>query len=65
MEQSLREPVILMAYPFGKPGRHFRNEPTQIAVGTSYEYAAMVLFRAVTPHDSVCVNDFETSGHGI
>jgi peptidoglycan/xylan/chitin deacetylase (PgdA/CDA1 family) len=52
MEQRLGEPVTLMAYPFGKPGRHFRDETTQIAAGASYEYAAMVLFRAVSPRDS-------------
>jgi len=52
MEQRLGEPVTLMAYPFGKPGRHFRDETTQIAAATSYEHAAMVLFRAVSPRDS-------------
>jgi peptidoglycan/xylan/chitin deacetylase (PgdA/CDA1 family) len=52
MEQRLGEPVTLMAYPFGKPGRHFRDETTQIAAAAGYESAAMVLFRAVSPRDS-------------
>lgn len=52
MEQRLGERVTLMAYPFGKPGRHFRDETAQIAAETGYEYAAMVLFRAVSSRDS-------------
>lgn len=52
MEQRVGEPVKLMAYPFGKLGRHFRDETAQIAAAASYEYAAMVLFRAVSPRDS-------------
>jgi peptidoglycan/xylan/chitin deacetylase (PgdA/CDA1 family) len=52
MEQRLGEPVTLMAYPFGKPERHFGDETTQIAAAANYEYAGMVLSRAVNPRDS-------------
>ncbi len=52
MEQRLGEPVTLMAYPFGKPERHFQDETTHIAAAIGYEYAAMVLYRAVSPCDS-------------
>jgi len=52
MEQRLGEPVTLMAYPFGKPERHFRDETTQIVAAARYEYAAMVLSRSVSPGDS-------------
>jgi len=52
MEQRLGGPVTLMAYPFGKPGRHFREDTAQIAAAARYDYAAMVLFRAVSPRDS-------------
>ncbi len=52
MEQHVGESVTIMAYPFGKPGRHFRDETTEIAAAAGYKYAAMVLFRAVRPRDS-------------
>jgi peptidoglycan/xylan/chitin deacetylase (PgdA/CDA1 family) len=52
IEQHLGEPVTLMAYPFGKPGRHFRDETAQIAAASGFKYAAMVLYRAVSPRDS-------------
>jgi peptidoglycan/xylan/chitin deacetylase (PgdA/CDA1 family) len=51
LEQQLGETITLMAYPFGKPERHVRDETTHLAAAASYEYAAMVLSRAVSPRD--------------
>ena len=47
MEQRLGEPISLMAYPFGKPRRHFRSETTGIVAHVGYEYAAAILFKSV------------------
>ena len=52
MEQRLGGRVSLMAYPFGKPRRHFRSETVEIAAGLGYVSAAAVLFRAVEPATS-------------
>ncbi len=52
MEQRLGGPVSLMAYPFGKPRRHFRNETVEIAAQLGYESAAAILFKAVDPATS-------------
>ena len=41
-----------MAYPFGKPGRHFNGETAALVEELGYEYACAVLFRAVRPSDS-------------
>jgi len=52
MEERLGEPVKSMAYPFGKPGRHFTPETRDLAARAGYKYAAAVLCRNVTPDDS-------------
>jgi peptidoglycan/xylan/chitin deacetylase (PgdA/CDA1 family) len=49
IEQHLGEGVTLMAYPFGKPGRHFHSETAQIAAESGYEYGASVLCKRVEP----------------
>ncbi len=49
IEERLGEQVRSMAYPFGKPGRHFTS---QMVEEVGYEYACAVLFRAVRASDS-------------
>lgn len=44
--------VRSFAYPFGKPGRHFRPETARLVAAAGYELAAAVLFRGVRPADS-------------
>ena len=41
-----------MAYPFGKPGRHFTEETVGLVEEAGYESACAVLFRSVRPTDS-------------
>lgn len=52
IEERLETPIDLLAYPFGKPGRHFDQVTTESAEATGYSYAAAVLFRSVRPRDS-------------
>lgn len=52
LEQRLGEAVSLLAYPFGKPQRHFTTETVELAAELVYEVAAAVLFRRVRPEDS-------------
>ncbi len=52
IEEHLGAQVRSMAYPFGKPGRHFTQETVTLAKGVGYEYACAVLFRAVRPADA-------------
>jgi peptidoglycan/xylan/chitin deacetylase (PgdA/CDA1 family) len=52
MEDRLGRSVTLMAYPFGKPNRHFTPETLDLAAEAGYRYAAAVLWRAVTSEDS-------------
>jgi peptidoglycan/xylan/chitin deacetylase (PgdA/CDA1 family) len=52
IEDRLGQPVRSMAYPFGKPGRHFTVETAALVEEIGYEYACAVLFRAVRPSDS-------------
>jgi peptidoglycan/xylan/chitin deacetylase (PgdA/CDA1 family) len=52
LESRLDAEVDLMAYPFGKPGRHFSDETAALAREAGYRCAAAVLFRAVKPRDS-------------
>ena len=52
IEQRLSIPIRSMAYPFGKPRRHFTGETTALVEGAGYDHACAVLFRGVRPTDS-------------
>ena len=52
LEDRLGTPVPAMAYPFGKPGRHFTEETVGLVEEAGYESACAVLFRSVRPTDS-------------
>jgi peptidoglycan/xylan/chitin deacetylase (PgdA/CDA1 family) len=52
IEQHLGEPVTLMSYPYGVPGRHFRSEITDMVTEAGYEFAASILFKGVQPRCS-------------
>lgn len=52
IEERLGTRVRSMAYPFGKPGRHFTGETAAVVEEVGYEYACAVLFRAVRASDS-------------
>jgi peptidoglycan/xylan/chitin deacetylase (PgdA/CDA1 family) len=52
IEDRLEEPVDLLAYPFGKPKRHFNQVTVELAEGAGYSYAAAILFRSVMTGDS-------------
>lgn len=52
LEERLGEKVSLLAYPFGKPGRHFTLDTLELTRETGYEVAVAVLFRSVKPDDS-------------
>lgn len=53
IEQRIGVRVRSMAYPFGKPGRHFTDETVALVEEAGYEYACAVLFRAVRCSDSL------------
>lgn len=52
LEDRLGEPVTSMAYPFGKPRRHFTSETANLAAKVGYQFAAAILSRSVRAHDS-------------
>jgi peptidoglycan/xylan/chitin deacetylase (PgdA/CDA1 family) len=52
LESRLGAPVTTMAYPFGKPRRHFTAETMDLARRLGYESAAAVLYRSVRSTDS-------------
>lgn len=52
LEERLGEAVPLLAYPFGKPRRHFTPGTMELAAEIGYEMAAAVLFRGIKPGDS-------------
>ena len=52
IEARLGGPVRSMAYPFGKPGRHFTSETVRLVEEVGYEYACAVLFRGMRSSDS-------------
>jgi peptidoglycan/xylan/chitin deacetylase (PgdA/CDA1 family) len=52
LEDRLEAPIDLLAYPFGKPKRHFDHTTLEIALMTGYSHAAAVLFRSVRTRDS-------------
>jgi peptidoglycan/xylan/chitin deacetylase (PgdA/CDA1 family) len=53
MEHRLGVQVTSLAYPFGKPNRHFTQETAQLARAAGYEHGAAVLFRGVRASDDV------------
>jgi len=52
LEDRLGAAVPWMAYPFGKPGRHFTEETVALVEEAGYESACAVLFRSVHQTDS-------------
>jgi peptidoglycan/xylan/chitin deacetylase (PgdA/CDA1 family) len=52
MEDRLGQQVPALAYPFGKPRRHFNATTIEEAQNAGYQYAAAVCFRGVQARDS-------------
>jgi peptidoglycan/xylan/chitin deacetylase (PgdA/CDA1 family) len=52
IEERLGERIRSMAYPFGKPGRHYTAETATLVEEVGYDYACAALFRAVRSSDS-------------
>jgi hypothetical protein len=52
LEQRIGAPVRSLAYPFGKPKRHFTGETVALVAELEYEYACAILFRGVQSRDS-------------
>jgi peptidoglycan/xylan/chitin deacetylase (PgdA/CDA1 family) len=52
IEDRLGVPVRLMAYPFGKPGRHFTRHTVGTVASAGYEFAAAVTWRGIRASDS-------------
>jgi peptidoglycan/xylan/chitin deacetylase (PgdA/CDA1 family) len=52
IEEKLERTVTSMAYPFGKPNRHFTAETERLVGETGHTSAAAVLFRRVLGRDS-------------
>ena len=55
MEERLAERITLMAYPFGKPRRHFTDQTVSLVAKVGYEYAAAIICRRVRDLDSPLV----------
>jgi peptidoglycan/xylan/chitin deacetylase (PgdA/CDA1 family) len=55
LEERLGERITLMAYPFGKPRRHFTNQTVNLVAKVGYEYAAAIICRRVHALDSPLV----------
>ncbi len=51
LEDELGEAIKMLAYPFGKPGRHFSPATVDIARDVGYELGAAIIFRNVRPND--------------
>jgi peptidoglycan/xylan/chitin deacetylase (PgdA/CDA1 family) len=52
MEERVNEEVTTVAYPFGKPKRHFTDEVVEVVERVGYRRAAAILFRSVRASDS-------------
>ncbi len=55
LEERLAERITLMAYPFGKPRRHFTNQTVNLVAKAGYEFAAAIICRRVRALDSPLV----------
>jgi peptidoglycan/xylan/chitin deacetylase (PgdA/CDA1 family) len=51
LEDRLGAPVDSLAYPYGKPRRHFDRGAVELACAAGYTYGAAVLFRGVAATD--------------
>lgn len=51
LEERLGRPIRLLAYPFGKPRRHFTEETMNLAAQVGFQQAAAVISRGVQPGD--------------
>lgn len=51
LEERLGEPVRMLAYPFGKPRRHYTSQTVAAARAAGYELGATTVLRAVRPSD--------------
>jgi len=51
LEEKLGEKVVLLAYPFGKPRRHFSCTTMEIAAEVGYKAAAAIAYRSVAVTD--------------
>lgn len=66
IEDRLGVRVDLLAYPFGKPRRHFDHTTITLAREAGYTYAAAVLYRSVRPTDSpLAIPRFFTAGASV
>jgi Polysaccharide deacetylase len=52
MEERIGTRVDGLAYPFGKPGRHFNKLTVETVRNAGYQYAMAVCFRRVLHRDS-------------
>lgn len=52
IEKRLGGAITLLAYPFGKPRRHFSRLTVEVAEEVGYQYGVAVTFRAVRTSDS-------------
>ena len=51
IEERLGEPVTMLAYPFGKPRRHYTSQTVAAARAAGYEVGATTVLRALRPSD--------------
>jgi peptidoglycan/xylan/chitin deacetylase (PgdA/CDA1 family) len=51
LQQRLSQPVLSMAYPYGKPGVHFTDETVRVVADCGYELCASITLRGIRPSD--------------
>jgi len=52
LEDRLKEPVRLFAYPFGKPRQHLSGRTIDLVASLGFESAATICYRGARPSDS-------------
>jgi peptidoglycan/xylan/chitin deacetylase (PgdA/CDA1 family) len=52
LEEHLKEPVSLFAYPFGKPRQHLSGRTIDLVASLGFESAATICYRGARPTDS-------------
>lgn len=52
IEEHLREPITMLAYPFGKPRRHFSGDTVGAAGEAGYELAGTTVLRGLRASDA-------------